>query len=103
MANCSGCGGSCESCGGCAKALVLTPGEVVLLQKLAQIAPEKLMARYKLAHLEEDGFRVLEAICKARGFIQKGGVYDTDRAVRTVLDEFRGGKIGQISLESPEE
>jgi len=75
----------------------------LLLQKLAQIAPEKLMARYKLAHLEEDGFRVLEAICKARGFIQKGGVYDTDRAVRTVLDEFRGGKIGQISLESPEE
>ena len=75
----------------------------LLLQKLAQIAPEKLMARYKLAYLEEDGFRVLEAICKSRGFIQKGGVYDTDRAVRTVLDEFRGGKIGQISLESPEE
>lgn len=75
----------------------------LLLQKLAQIAPDKLMARYKLEYLEEDGFRVLEAICKARGFIQKGGVYDTDRAVRTVLDEFRGGKIGQISLESPEE
>ena len=37
MANCSGCGGSCESCGGCAKALVLTPGEVALLQELAQI------------------------------------------------------------------
>ncbi|MBP3372884.1 MAG: ribosome biogenesis GTPase YlqF [Clostridia bacterium] len=75
----------------------------LLLQKLAEIAPDKLMARYKLEYLEEDGFRVLEAICKSRGFIQKGGVYDTDRAVRTVLDEFRGGKIGQISLESPEE
>ena len=74
----------------------------LLLQKLAEIAPEKLMARYKLEYIEEDGFRVLEAICKSRGFIQKGGVYDTDRAVRTVLDEFRGGKIGQISLEEPE-
>ncbi len=75
----------------------------LLLQKLSEIAPDKLMARYKLEYLEEDGFRVLEAICKVRGFIQKGGVYDTERAVRTVLDEFRGGKIGQISLESPEE
>lgn len=74
----------------------------LLLQKLAEIAPDKLMARYKLEYIEEDGFRVLESICKARGFIQKGGVYDTDRAVRTVLDEFRGGKIGQISLESPD-
>ncbi len=37
MAHCSGCGGSCENCGGCAKALTLTPGEVAMLQKLAQI------------------------------------------------------------------
>ena len=38
----------------------------LLLQKLAEIAPDKLMARYKLEYLEEDGFRVLEAICKSK-------------------------------------
>ena len=48
-------------------------------------------------------FETLEAICRARGFIQKGGVIDLQRGVRTVLDEFRGGKIGKITLEMPSE
>ena len=33
----------------------------------------------------------------------KGGVYDTERACKVVLDEFRGGKLGRITLESPGE
>ena len=32
----------------------------------------------------------------------KGGVYDTERACKVVLDEFRGGKLGRITLEAPQ-
>ena len=75
----------------------------LLLQKLSEIAPQKLAARYKLEALPDDPEQTLEVICRARGFIQKGGVIDLQRGVRTVLDEFRGGKIGKITLEMPSE
>ena len=75
----------------------------LLLQKLSEIAPQKLAARYKLEALPDDPEQTLEAICRARRFIQKGGVIDLQRGVRTILDEFRGGKIGKITLEMPSE
>ena len=58
--------------------------------------------RYKLTpqDLEGlDGFAMLEKIGRKRGFLVRGGDVDTERAAITVLDEFRGGKIGRISLE----
>ena len=45
---------------------------------------------------------VLEEICEKRGFLMSGKRYDYSRGARTFLDEFRGGKIGRISLEWPE-
>ena len=42
---------------------------------------------------------MLEKIGRKRGFLVRGGDVDTERAAITVLDEFRGGKIGRISLE----
>ena len=42
----------------------------------------------------------MDAVCKGRGWLLKGGEYDYDRAARVVLDEFRGGKLGRITLES---
>ena len=44
---------------------------------------------------------VLEGIARARGFIKKGGEPDCERAAKIVLDEFRGGKMGRITLELP--
>jgi len=44
---------------------------------------------------------LLEAIGNARGFKMKGGIIDLERAAITVLDEFRAGKLGRISLEVP--
>ena len=38
-----------------------------------------------------------------RGFILSGGVYDTERASRIVLDEFRAGKIAKVTFEHPED
>ena len=66
----------------------------------------KVGERYKLeeAELQElDGFGMLEKIGKKRGFLVRGGEVDLDRTAITVLDEFRGGKIGRISIEQVHE
>ena len=44
---------------------------------------------------------LLDGVCKSRGFILSGGVLDTERAARIVLDEYRAGKIAAIALENP--
>ncbi len=59
---------------------------------------ENLCQRYKLN--QEDDI-TLEAIAKKRGMLVSGGEPDLDRAAATVLDEFRSGKLGKISLEKP--
>ena len=45
---------------------------------------------------------LLEAACKGRGWLLSGGRFDMERGAALVLDEFRAGKVGKISLESPE-
>jgi len=62
---------------------------------LPQDYPELIKARYKIAG-EGD---VLTEIAKARGMLISGGEPDTERAAATLLDEYRGGKIGKITLE----
>lgn len=67
---------------------------------LADKYPEKLIERYKV-ELEDNlqGFEILERICRKRGFIVKGGEVDYLRGANVVLDEFRGAKLGKITLE----
>lgn len=65
---------------------------------LAESYPDRLKERYKLDALDGD---LLELIAKKRGMMQSGGVPDTERAAAVLLDEYRGGKIGRISLERP--
>lgn len=61
-----------------------------------------LSARYKLAgELPEDEWELLKWIGKKRGMLISGGEVDTERASIMLLDEFRGGKIGRITLERP--
>ncbi len=47
------------------------------------------------------GFEILERIGRKRGFLISGGEINTERTAITVLDEFRSGKIGRLSLEKP--
>jgi ribosome biogenesis GTPase A len=70
---------------------------------LLQQEPEKLKTRYKLAaNLKvENGYELLTAIAKRRGMLVSGGDADTERASVMLLDEFRSGKIGRITLELP--
>ncbi len=62
--------------------------------------PERLKERYKLDSL--DGY-ITELIARKRGMMISGGEPDTERAAITLLDEYRGGKIGKITLERPVE
>lgn len=72
-----------------------------LLGELLQKCPDAVAARYKLLTPDTAPDERLEAVCRSRGFLMAGGVYDTLRAARIVLDEFREGRIGRFSLETP--
>ena len=72
-----------------------------LLSELRALAPAALFERYKKLDANTPEGELLTAVAKSRGFILKGGVYDTERAARIVLDEFRAGKIAKVSLEQP--
>ncbi|MBQ7225599.1 MAG: ribosome biogenesis GTPase YlqF [Clostridia bacterium] len=79
---------------------------VVLCSRLRNIAPEQLMARYKITKDELDScemdYELLELIGRKRGFLISGGEVNTERTATTLLEEFRSAKIGCISLEAPE-
>ncbi len=66
---------------------------------LADGYKDLLMARYKLDEMSDDGLEAMEQIALKRGFIFPGKRIDYERTAKTVLDEFRGGKIGRITLE----
>ena len=74
-----------------------------LIEKLMIIEPEKLKARYKLEELGDTGLETMDMIGRKRGFITGRKELDYTRIAYTVLNEFREGKIGQISLEVPED
>lgn len=72
-----------------------------LLQDMLQVKPEAVLERFRFTDPTLRGEELLEAVCKGRGFLMKGGVYDYDRCCSVVLDEFRAGKLGRITLEMP--
>ncbi len=77
---------------------------VRLLELLARDYPQQLCERYKLepGSLEgADGYTLLEAVGRKRGMLMPGGVVNTERAAIMLLDEFRGGVMGKVSLERP--
>lgn len=65
--------------------------------------PQLLKDRYKLDEIEEDALTNMENIALKRGFILPGRRIDYERCAKTVLDEFRSGKIGNITLEQTSE
>ena len=69
-------------------------------------APGAIQARYRIEISEESdflGYALLEQAGRKRGFLISGGEVDTERMARILLDEFRGGVLGRITLETPEE
>ncbi|KGF08741.1 GTPase [Clostridiales bacterium S5-A14a] len=76
-----------------------------LIKVLRRDYPELLLERYKLdkACLEYEDIELLDEICRRRGYILPGKRIDYDRAGKAILDEFRNGKIGRITLEMAED
>ena len=76
---------------------------IELIKVLQETYPELLKERYKLDSAEGEPLEIMETICEKRGFLMSGKRYDYARCARTIMDEFRGGKVGRISLEFPKE
>lgn len=70
-----------------------------LVERLQKHYSNELMARYKIERVFEDPLDTLDAIARKRGCLMSGGHIDYNRIAVILLDEFRGGKIGNISLE----
>lgn len=73
-----------------------------LLEVLGRTRPQAIIQRYKLDSIDGlQGWEILELIGKKRGFLIKGGEIDYARTAVMLCDEFRGGKLGKITLELP--
>ena len=72
-----------------------------LLDFLKTSYPALLIDRYNIDNLDRETLDILNDISKNRGFIVKGGEFDYLRTSEMLLDEFRKGTIGKISLERP--
>ena len=72
-----------------------------LIGYLGEHYPQMLMDRYKLDQIEETPLGTMDAMAMKRGCILPGKRIDYERIGRLVLDEFRAGKIGRITLELP--
>lgn len=73
-----------------------------LLDFLKNNYPENLMKRYNVEICDDtDTYLLMEEIGRKRGFVIKGGEIDLTRCANTILDEFRGLRLGKISLERP--
>lgn len=91
------------ACSGAIKDEILNIEDIAyhLICILSSKYPERLMERYKLEALDEDAVLVMDAIGVKRGCLQKGGLIDYEKVARLVIDEFRRGIIGKITLEAP--
>lgn len=77
----------------------------VLLHRLRTLYPAELAARYKLSDWEAlTDAELVTAIGKKRGCLIPGGMVDTERVSNLLLDEFRSGRIGRLTIDTlPEE
>jgi ribosome biogenesis GTPase A len=76
---------------------------MLLLEFLAERYPAALETRYKMElHSADNGLQLLEQLGRKRGMLVSGGEVNYERAAKTLLDEFRSGALGRLTLELPE-
>ena len=63
--------------------------------------PDSLKDRFKIEPLTSDEYKAIEILAKKRGCISKGGITDITRISEIIVDEFRRGLLGRVSLETP--
>ncbi|AMQ90081.1 ribosome biogenesis GTPase YlqF [Marinobacter sp. LQ44] len=99
-----------EQCGyrlaisGAIRSAVLDFEDVAMFEAdyLVKAYPELVMTRYGLEQQPADGLALMDAIAAKRRFFRRGGVPDLHKVSEILLNEFRAGTIGRISLETPE-
>ena len=75
-----------------------------LIEKLKNIAPSSLEERYKISDIKEmSPLEIMDEIGKNRGALMRGGLIDYEKVSGIILDEFRKGTLGKITLEEPNE
>lgn len=75
---------------------------LALLEELATLCPQGLKNRYNLAEIGTP-LEMLEGVCRRMGFVVRGGEYDFERGEKAVIDDFRKGRIGKITLEKADD
>jgi ribosome biogenesis GTPase A len=70
-----------------------------LLGELAQKYPQYVTDRYGITDFSTN-LGMYEQVCKRRGFVLRGGEFDYERGAKALIDDFRKGRIGKITLES---
>ena len=99
-----------EACGyrlavtGAIRSSVLDFEDVALFEAdyLRQAYPELLKSRYGFDQLPTDGIGLMDEIAARRRFFGRGGIPDLHKVSEVLLNEFRAGTLGRISLETPE-
>jgi ribosome biogenesis GTPase A len=73
-----------------------------LAEVLLERYPGLLSARYGFETSGMDGYRLISAIAAKRGYLRKGGKPYFEKAARALLQDYRSGLLGRISLETPQ-
>ena len=85
---------------------VLDASELALdfIKKILETYPQQFLDRYSLT-FEQDKQPVeyLAEVCEVRKFVVRGGEYDWERGAKAILDDFRKGRLGAITLDEPKE
>ena len=72
--------------------------------RLRAFYPDALRTRYKMEpDPDANGFELLEQAAKKRGFLVSKGEYDLERMANTILKEYHEGKLGRLTLETPDD
>lgn len=71
-----------------------------LMETLAKEAPARLKETYAIDDVDQDSQLLLEAAARRRGCILPGGKIDWERAEQVILNDFRSGKLGRITLDA---
>lgn len=98
-----------EACGyrlaitGAIRSAVLDFEDIALFEAdyLLQAYPDLVMARYNFQTLPENGLALMDGIAEKRRFFGRGGVPDLHKVSEVLVNEFRAGTLGRISLETP--
>ncbi len=83
---------------------ILVPEELAqdFVSFISERYPSAITDYYKIAEDTQKDYHILQEIAKVRGCLSKGGEADIVKASKLLMDDFRAGKLGRMTLESPE-